>query len=44
MPAWNDGDRRLWCKTSWVIGSSFFTLEARELPGQPRQKVIHRVA
>ena len=35
-------DRRLWCTTSWVIGSSFFSLErvvSRASPGRRRSTV-----
>ena len=28
-------DRRLWCKTSWVIGNSFFSLEHVRSQGRP---------
>ena len=31
-------DRRLWCKTSWVIGSSFFTLEHVSSQGRPGRR------
>ena len=31
-------DRRLWCKTSWVIGSSFFTLESVSSQGRPGRR------
>ena len=31
-------DRRLWCKTSWVIGSSFFSLEHVSSQGRPGRR------
>ena len=31
-------DRRLWCTTSWVIGSSFFTLEHVSSQGRPGRR------
>ena len=31
-------DRRLWCKTSWVIGSSFFSLEHVSSQGIPGRR------
>ncbi len=31
-------DRRLWCKTSWVIGSSFFSLEHIGSQGRPGRR------
>ena len=31
-------DRRLWCKTSWVIGSSFFSLEHVNSQGRPGRR------
>ena len=31
-------DRRLWCKTSWVIGSSFFSLEHVRSQGRPGRR------
>ena len=35
---------RLWCCTSWVIGSRFFTLGGRGLPHQLRRRASHSVA
>ncbi len=32
-------DRRLWCTTSWVIGSSFFTLEHASSQGSPGGRI-----
>ena len=32
-------DRRLWCTTSWVIGSSFFTLEHVSSQGSPGGRI-----